>query len=173
MDILILYYIQNHFHNGFTDFIFPLITMLGNNGFIWILIGICLVCTKKYRMYGVMLLAALMLTHIVGEVILKQIIVRPRPFAAFPGHKLLIAAPGGYSFPSGHAASAFAAAFILRKADKRFGFPALFLALLIAFSRVFLFVHYPSDILTGAILGVLCAAFIFYLFKKTENLFKI
>lgn len=173
MDILILNYVQNHWHNAFTDFIFPLITLLGNSGFIWVLAGVCLICSKKYRLYGVMLLAALMLTHTVGEIILKQLVARPRPFVAFPGHRLLIAEPIGYSFPSGHAGSSFTAAFILRRANKKFGVPALLLAVLIAFSRVFLFVHYPSDILAGAILGVFCAFFICFLFKEDIKISKI
>ncbi|MBW7572521.1 phosphatase PAP2 family protein [Caproiciproducens faecalis] len=167
MDEFILIFIQNHFHNGFTDLFFPFITVLGNAGLIWVVSGLCLICTKKYRFYGVMLLAALVLTHTLGEGILKPLVARPRPFAVYSGYHLLIAAPRGYSFPSGHAGAAFAAAFVLGKANRRLGIPAFALAFLIAFSRVFLFVHYPSDILAGAILGVLSAGFICLLFKKT------
>ncbi len=166
-DFLILNFIQSHFHNGFTDFFFPAVTVLGNAGFIWVVAGICLICSKKYRPYGVMLLAALMLTHTVGEEILKPLIARPRPFSVICGYRLLIAAPHGYSFPSGHAGSSFAAAFILCRANRKFTVPSFSLALLISVSRVFLFVHYPSDVFAGAILGVLCASFICFLYKKT------
>ena len=166
MDISILYFIQNHFHCGFTDFIFPIITSLGNFGMIWIVTGFCLVITKKYRRYGVLLFIALALTYALGDLVIKPMIARPRPFMEFPGRILLITAPYSHSFPSGHAGSSFCAATILWRANRKLGVISYTLAVLIAFSRVFLFVHYPSDVLAGAILGVLCALLVIYLSKK-------
>ncbi len=166
MDLLILNFIQENCHNGFTDTIFPFITMMGDSGLIWVLIGIALAITKKYRKAALILFASLILTHIIGGLILKPIVARPRPFVTFPDVTLLINAPNEFSFPSGHAGSSFAAATILWKANRKFGIPALVLASLIAFSRVFLFVHYPMDIIVGAILGVLCALICWKLCKK-------
>lgn len=173
MDIIILNFIQNHFHNGFTDWIFPYITAIGDYGLIWVLAGLCLLVSKKYRRDGIILLAVLAVTHIIGEMAIKPLVARPRPFVTFPGHRLLIPPPSGFSFPSGHAASSFAAAFTLWKTNKNFGIPAFIMASLIAFSRVFLFVHYPSDILCGAILGVLISYFILVFLKNNEKTTKM
>lgn len=168
-DQIIINYIQNHFHNGFTDFIFPIITALGNAGVIWLVIGLCLVFTQKYRRYGVMIFIALALTYTLGDLVLKPMFARPRPYMDSPGRMLLINAPGSYSFPSGHAASSFSAATILWRMNRKFGLFCFILAALIALSRVFLFVHYPSDVLTGAVLGILCALFVLLLFENRKN----
>lgn len=74
--------------------------------------------------------------------------------------------PGSYSFPSGHSSSSFAAATILFLRHKKSGCAAFAAAALIAFSRVFLFVHYPTDILAGTLLGVLCALFVHFVYRK-------
>lgn len=177
MDIQIIQFVQAHFHNTYTDFIFSLLTSLGNSGVIWIAAAVLLLISKKYRRYGVLLLIALALTHVLGEYIIKPLVARPRPFADFPGHPLLIPPPAGFSFPSGHSASSFCAATVLWKTNRRFGPPALVLAILIAFSRVFLFVHYPSDVIAGAILGIICAflskmLLSGFLFAKKDTIYK-
>lgn len=164
MDINIIKYVQSHFHNRFTDFIFPLLSRIGNAGAIWLFIALCLGCKKETRGFALMLFFSLALAHILSQ-ILKPIIGRSRPFVDFPCSRLLIHTPGGYSCPSGHSASSFAAATILWIADKRLGIIAVILASLIAFSRVFLFVHYPSDTIAGSLLGVLCAILIIYLYR--------
>ena len=166
VDITIINFIQNHFHCGFTDYVFPMITALGDFGAIWIGIGLCLVITKKYRRYGIFLFAALALTYVLGDLVMKPIVARPRPFVEFPGRLLLIPAPQDYSFPSGHAASSFSAATILWRANRKFGITGFILAGLIAFSRMFLFVHYPSDVLAGVVLGILCALLVTFLVEK-------
>lgn len=166
MDIALLNFVQEHLRSGFGDFFFPAVTCLGNYGLFWITAAAALLFSKKYRRFGAMLLAALALSHIVGEDLIKPLAARPRPFVLFPGHPLLIAAPAGFSFPSGHAASGFCAAFILWKANRHFGLSALILAALIAFSRIYLFVHYPADVLAGAVLGVICALFTVKFFEK-------
>lgn len=164
MDVRIISYVQTHWHNRFTDFIFPLFSRIGNAGAVWLTIVFCLACRRQTRGFAFMLFFALALAHIVSQ-ILKPIIGRPRPFVTYPGTSLLIHTPGGYSCPSGHSASSFAAATILWIFNGRLGWAALALALLIAFSRVFLFVHYPSDTLAGSLLGILCAIIVLYLYK--------
>lgn len=175
MDILILNFVQSRCHNGFTDFLFPLITALGNGGAVWVVAGVCLAASKKYRRYGMMLLVSLGMTFLIINVILQPLVARPRPFQQFPGHILLIAAPHSYSFPSGHAGSSFSSAMILLRMDRRIGIPCFVFAALVAFSRVFLFVHYPSDILAGAFIGVLSALLVIKLLKiyKTNHVKRI
>ncbi len=171
MDYQILNFIQNNFHNGFTDFLFPIITSMGNAGTVWLIIGVCLVATKKYRRYGILLFVTLAITYSLGEFVIKPIVARPRPFTEFPGRvALLIPPPRGYSFPSGHAGSSFSAAVVLCHINRKFGIPALILAFLIAFSRVFLFVHYPSDVLCGALLGIICAFSTVFAFRRLQIL---
>ena len=104
------------------------------------------------------MLGAMLLGLLIGEVTIKNIVCRPRPFQELSRDiQLLIPPPSGWSFPSGHSCASFAAATAIFLRDKRWGTGALLLAALIAFSRVFLFVHYPTDVLAGSALGVACA----------------
>jgi len=156
MDVRIISYVQAHCHNRFTDFIFPLLSRMGNAGAVWLAAAALLGYEKQTRDFAFILFFSLALSHVISQ-ILKPIIGRPRPFVANPGVPLLIHTPGGYSCPSGHSSSSFAAATVICLYNNHFGAAAFTLALLIAFSRVFLFVHYPSDTLAGSLLGVLCA----------------
>ena len=172
MDLSILYFIKEHFHNGFTDPLFTGVTYLGEIGAIWVVIGLLLCLKKQYRTSGILLLAALLCTFLLGDCLLKNLVQRPRPFQEIPT-TLLIAPPAGFSFPSGHSSSSFAAAFILYRTKKIWGVAAFLLAVLIAFSRLFLFVHYPSDVLTGALLGLLTGWLIWKFGKsRVENRIK-
>lgn len=163
MDLAILNYVQEHCHNRFTDFLFTLLSRIGNAGAVWILAAVFLGRQRETRHFAFMLFFSIAFAHLISQ-ILKPVIARPRPFMAHPGRPLLIHTPGGYSCPSGHSASSFAAATILCIASRNLGMAAIFLAIAIAFSRIFLFVHYPSDTLIGAILGVLSSFFIMYLY---------
>lgn len=156
IDNAILYFIQDHLSAPLLDKFFPLITHLGDAGIIWILFTVILLFSKKYRKYGVMMAISLAFSVLLGNVLLKPLVARPRPFVMDPSVSLLIAKPSGFSFPSGHAMASFAAASVFFAANRKFGWGALTLAVLIAFSRLYLFVHYPSDVLAGAALGLLC-----------------
>lgn len=164
MDVRIIRYVQTHCHNRVTDLIFPLLSRIGNAGAVWLTAAIFLGYNRHTRSFALMLFFSMVLAHIISQ-ILKPIIGRPRPFVQSPGVRLLIHTPGGYSCPSGHSASSFAAATVIWLFSSRFGTAALILAVLIAFSRVFLFVHYPSDTILGSLLGVLCAFIVIYLYK--------
>lgn len=154
----VMAFIQQRFHNPVTDAVFPLITYLGELGACWIFLSLVLLFMKKYRRAGVLMLAAMLLGALLGEGLLKHLLCRPRPFQYYGmACPLLIDPPSGFSFPSGHSCASFAAATALFLRHKREGALAYLLAGMIAFSRVFLFVHFPSDILAGALLGVLCA----------------
>lgn len=154
MDQAILQFIQEHLRNGWSDAFFTAITFLGDSGIIWIAFSLCLVCSKTYRRQGLVLLAVLAITFLVGDVVLKNWIQRPRPFQEMPV-ELLIPPPESFSFPSGHTSSSFAAASVIYRIRKSWGIAAFILAVLIGFSRLFLFVHYPTDVLAGAVLGLL------------------
>ena len=154
-DFWILDFIRAHISCAFLDAVMPVITNLNNHGEIWIFVGIILLLTKKYRKYGVYLLVGLLIGLLLGNGVLKNLIARPRPFSFRPEVSLIILPPGSFSFPSGHTLSSFIAAFILLRADKRFGVGGMILATLIAFSRLYLYVHFLTDIL-GAILLAFC-----------------
>lgn len=157
-DNSILYYIYENWHNAFTNGLFVAISSISNGGFIWIALGIAMLFSRKWRPTGIIMLLSLGLSAVIGSVILKNIFCRLRPFVADPSLEMLIGLPGGYySFPSGHstAAGAGAAAVFLR--HKGYGAAAVAYALLVALSRVFLVVHYPTDVLCGLALGALCS----------------
>lgn len=158
-DHAILWAIHSHVHTRFLDMIMPFITALGDGGVFWIALSLVLLIPKKTRRTGAAMAVAMLLGLIIGNGIIKNVVMRTRPFdisaAIVPREKLLIAAPTDYSFPSGHTLASFEAATALFKDHSVYGFLAYVLAILIAFSRLYLQVHYPSDVLGGAILGFL------------------
>ena len=153
-DWTILHWIQNTLVCPAMDFLMPKITLLGNGGAVWILAAVDLLATKKYRKYGAFLLAGLAIGVLIGNLTLKPLVARPRPCWLDESVQLLIANPTDYSFPSGHTLSSVIGATVLTKANRKFGLAAIPLAALIAFSRLYLYVHFPTDILAAAVLGV-------------------
>lgn len=166
MELNILDFIQNNMTSPLMNSIMMFFTTLGNVGIIWIITGATLLCFKKYRYWGAMILVALIFTFVIDEVVLKNLIDRPRPFVVNTDITLLIPEPSGSSFPSGHAATSFACAYVIFKCNKKMGIIALSVAAVIAFSRIYLYVHYPSDILVGAILGLICGEIVYIAFTK-------
>lgn len=168
IDFGILDFIQNNFKSEFLDYIMAFLSYIGEAGIIWIVSSIVMLFFKKTRAMGAMSLCAMAIGYLIGEVGLKNIICRPRPFMQNPDVVLNISPPSGYSFPSGHSCSSFAAATVMLVRDKRFGIPALILVFLIAFSRLYNYVHFPSDVVCGIILGIICAVVVLVVFKKTK-----
>lgn len=166
IDNFILICIKNNMNSHIMDKAMTAITYLGNGGAVWILIAVLLIINKKYRKIGFIVLAALILSEVLGDVILKNVFQRIRPSANIPAANLLISKPLSYSFPSGHSASSFAAAGVLAKYFKKHAFVFLSLASLIAFSRLYLYVHYPTDVLAGVILGLICSKTVIHIFKR-------
>lgn len=171
MDIKILLYINQFFHNAFMDKFMIFMSTIGNLGMVWIAIAAVLIITKKYRKTGFMLLGAVILTAILGEGILKHLVRRGRPFQVMEVSNMLIQKPMSYSFPSGHTSSSFAAAGVLSKEFKKYGPVFWIAAVLIAYSRMYLYVHFPSDVLGGAILGLVSAFMIRYFFRYLKDNF--
>lgn len=166
LDLSILIYIQDHIKNDILDPLMIMFTTIGDFGILWILTGTILIFTKKYRKEGFLTLAVLLVGAIIGDLALKHLFQRERPFVVLPSIPLLISAPQSYSFPSGHTLSSFAAAFVLIDRFYKYKILILFTAFCISFSRLYLFVHYPTDILVGAILGYLCAATVLSLSRQ-------
>ena len=132
------------------------ISRLGNAGMIWILFTCLLLMIPRTRRWGAALAAALCLDAIICNILLKPMVCRIRPCDVNQTVQLLIARPADYSFPSGHTGAAFAVASVMFIGmPKQIGIPALLVATLIGFSRIYLGVHFPTDVLGGVIVGCL------------------
>lgn len=158
--------IQEHLRVPFLDIIMPFITKLGNCGFIWIMLGIILLFPKRTRRGAVDMFLCLALAFIFNDLVLKPLIARARPFNVISELTILVTAPNSYSFPSGHTNAGFAAAFALTRAFGKKGAWAYVLAILIAVSRCYVGVHYPTDVLAGMAVGTLAAAIAYWLSRK-------
>lgn len=151
------------------DSFFIFITQLGNAGIIWLLLIGILLLNKKTRWFGWLCLIGILSEYFINDMVIKNIIARNRPFIQ-KNLDILIKAPSGYSMPSGHSASSFlmAGMFIFNKQKGRYF--VLILAALIAYSRVYLNVHYVSDILVGALVGLVIAWIITQKYRTSNNL---
>lgn len=156
-ELSILDRIQEHLQCAFLDWFAPLITKLGDAGIFWILVAITLLFFKKTRKTGLMMGAALLMGVLVGNLTLKPLVARIRPYDINTGVALLVERLHDYSFPSGHTLASFESAVVLFIRDKRMGIPAMVIAVLVALSRLYLYVHYPTDVLAGVLLGTLFA----------------
>ena len=156
-EIQILDWIQNCLRTPLGDKIFPALTSFSNNGEIWIALGVILLIFKKTRKIGIMVLLALLLDLIFCNYLLKPLIARERPYVVNPAVELIAKAPSSYSFPSGHTAVSFSGAMplVFGKAKKWLWIPAVVFASVTAFSRLYLYMHYPTDILGGIALGAI------------------
>ena len=172
-DSSILLFIQDNMHGPIMDKVMVLSTYLGNGGIIWIVIAMVLIINKKYRRIGLMAMAALILSTILGEGIIKHVVQRIRPSANILEANLLITKPLSYSFPSGHTMSSFAVAGVLAKHLRSYALEFLSLASLIAFSRLYLYIHYPTDVLAGIVLGLTCSGIIICIFNRVQHNNKI
>ncbi len=153
LDFSVLNFINGNFKCRFLDIIMPVITLLGDKGLFYIFISLILLLIKRTRSTGVSLSLSLIIGLIVCNLIIKPSVHRIRPFV---GNEitLLINAPTDYSFPSGHTTAAFEAATVMLYNNKKVGVAFLALAALIAFSRLYLYVHFPTDVLAGIVIGV-------------------
>ncbi len=168
-DWKILEEIQNIFKSDFMDWLMPRISMLGDEGLIWILFGLILIISKEYRKQGLLVWIGLLLGLFFGNLIVKNVIARPRPYTLNPNIQLLIPELSDYSFPSGHTLSSTIAATIITLINKKFGWVVIPLALFIAFSRLYLQVHYPTDIIGGIVMGLIIGSLTYLVGIKIIN----
>lgn len=143
-------------HTPVLNKLMVLITTTGNYGYIWFAISIPLIIINRTRLTGLTMILAMLITGLAGEITIKHIVARVRPCNREFGKDLLIKHPAHYSFPSGHTASSFAVSMVMLHMLPVLFVPVLIYAMLMAFSRIYLLVHYPTDIIAGAVLGVIC-----------------
>ena len=184
-DLSVFQWIQS-IQNEFFDALMVGITTLGNGGAVFIAIGLALLFTKKYRKAGLAVLVALLVMLLCNDLFLKEFFARPRPFNLFETnpekyafwgkgyiYPELISKPTSFSFPSGHTASAFAAASALLWHNRKFGIPTTIFAALMGFSRIYVEVHYCTDVIAGVVSGVICAfvavVIVKYLFSVVDK----
>ena len=183
-DLPILDWIQANLQSGFMDTIWPIITLFGDAGIFWMIWATLLLFIPKYRRTGLGMWFALALGLLICNITLKPIVGRMRPYDfqikelgktwndILAGGELLVELPHDFSFPSGHTIASFEAATVLLINSPAMGIPAMILAVLIAFSRMYLYVHYPTDVIFSIFAGILFA-FIGNILAKKVPLEKI
>ncbi len=151
---------------GWLDKIMVFFSTIGNSGAVWIILALVLLASKKYRKTGILLAITLLLGLVVSNVFLKNIIARPRPCWVNTDITLLVKNPTDYSFPSGHTQAGFAAVFVLWFEKNKFWRGVLILASVIAFSRLYLYVHFPTDVLGGIVIAFILSYTVCGIYKK-------
>lgn len=159
LDQNILLFIQDYIRQDWMNWFWKGITYLGSGGIFWIVLTILLLIPKRTRKVGIASAIALILAGAVTNLVIKDLVARIRPYEVVEGLQRLIEKPMGYSFPSGHTSASFAAAYAIchytpSVIPKKWGVAAMIMATLIAFSRLYLGVHYPTDVLGGLLIGL-------------------
>lgn len=167
-DFSVLDGIQSHLKCNFLDILMPFVSNVGG-GFIWAVLGLIMLFIKKQRINGFTLLAALVITVLATEFLIKPIFMRERPFIQNGDFALLVSEPFGSSFPSAHTSTAFASAVQLFRINRKSGIIAVVFAAVTGFSRLYLYVHFPTDVLVGAALGTLMGLAVLALSRKIMN----
>ena len=168
IELSVLDWIQT-LHTPFLDKIMVFITRLGDAGIIWIVLSIVLLLIPKTRKSGAVMVVALVVDVLLCNIVLKNLVARTRPYDVNTGVHLLVAKLHDYSFPSGHTAASFASVTALYLAgERKLWKPALVLACLIAVSRLYLYVHYPTDVLGGMVFGILAGFAGYWIVKLLE-----
>lgn len=168
LDLCIINFIES-IRTPFLNATMPICSFLGDHGLFWIVLGLVLVIVKATRKAGIITLLALLIGLVSGEFILKNVFCRLRPFMIFDFLDTIIKAPMSYSFPSGHTTSSFAAATSIALLGRKPAILAFSAASLIAFSRIYLSVHYLTDILGGIALGIASAFAARWIYKKADS----
>ncbi len=157
MDSSILLWIQETVRNPILNPVFTFITHLGDAGMIWVLMTGVFLVFPKTRKIGVCCFFALLTMYIVNNLIIKNAVARIRPYDVMEELEILVKRQVDFSFPSGHTSAGVAATFVICRMvkTKKYWIPVILLAVLIGLSRLYVGVHYPTDVLGGAILGLL------------------
>ncbi len=167
IDSSILLWIQSNLRADWLTPIMTFITSLGNNAYFWIATILILFCFKKTRKVAIVAAVSMGVCFLINNGILKTLVDRTRPYDAVNGLVPLVERMHDSSFPSGHTSISFSVAMIYYfMLDKRIGIASLVLATLIGFSRLYVGVHYPTDVLAGCIVGIGSACLVWYVYKK-------
>ncbi len=170
LDGAILLWLQNYIRSEILTPFFVAVTRLGDKGRIWIIVSIILLISKKTRKVGILTAFALISANILNNIILKGIFERIRPYEVVEGLSSVIGNMKSSSFPSGHTASSFAAAAVLYiHLPRRCGILFVILAGMIGFSRMYLGVHYPSDVIVGALTGIISGMMVMFLHHRISG----
>ena len=156
LGVKLFYNFQHSLNSTLLNRILIFFTNLGDHGFIWIVITLILILNKKYRKIGYLAAISLIINAIIVNILLKNIVHRPRPFTEISDIILLIKAPTDFSFPSGHTSASFTMVYVFYKHLKKYFPIVLITSIIIAFSRLYLTVHFPSDVLAGLLIGLFC-----------------
>ncbi|MBQ8109930.1 MAG: phosphatase PAP2 family protein [Clostridia bacterium] len=171
-DSSILLWIQDSLRTDFLSPIVKVITHLGDKGIFWIAVTLALLCFRKTRRLGVMCLVSMVIGLVVTNLVIKNWVARIRPYEVIPGLNCIVGLAKDYSFPSGHTTNSLACAWVLfRRAPKKWGVSALVLAILISLSRLYVGIHYPTDVIGGAVIGICSACLALWLAPKLEKKF--
>lgn len=168
-EIGILDFIRETFSTRFLDVFFSTITRFADHGIGWIIVAILLIAFKKTRKMGISMGLALLIGYITGNMFLKNVIGRVRPYDFAGNVDLLVDRLSDFSFPSGHTLCSFEGAFAVFIRNKKWGIAAIVFAILIALSRLYLYVHYPSDVLVGALMGIAIAYLASFIVDKAAK----
>ena len=160
--------IQKYFSGNFMDNIMPKISSLWNAGLIWIIFTIVMLLFKNTRKYGYTCGLSLIIMHFTSNIFIKNIVCRLRPFQIRDYINLIINPPLDSSYPSGHTYASFAFATALLCCNKKLGIPAIILACMISFSRLYLYVHFPTDVLASIILGIATGILSYYIVNNKK-----
>lgn len=163
----ILLWIQEYLRMDFLTPFVTFITHLGDHGWFWIACAVVCLVVSKTRKLGITMSVSMLLNMLATNIFLKNIVARTRPYIAVDGLHRIIEAQSDYSFPSGHTACSFAAAVIVfLMCPRKVGVPTLVLAFLIALSRLYVGVHFPTDVLGGAVIGTAAAFLAYWICKR-------
>lgn len=170
LDGNILLFIQEYIRQDWMEGVWKFITSLGDSGWFWIAVSIILLIPKRTRIVGAAGLLALLLGALVTNVMLKNLVARIRPYEVVDGLQRLIERQHDFSFPSGHTCASFAVAMVHYKLlPKVWGIASIVLAALISFSRLYVGVHYPSDVLVGMLVGIIAALVAMQIIKRVTK----
>ena len=172
-DSSILLWIQDNVRSDFLTPIMKVITHLGDKGILWILVTLALLWYYKTRKLGVRCMVSMVIGLVITNLILKNWVARIRPYELIQGLECIVKKADDYSFPSGHTTNSLACAWVIfRRAPKKWGVPALILAILISLSRLYVGIHYPTDVLGGVVIGIGSACLSLALVPKLEKRFR-
>lgn len=172
MEADFLLWIQNSVRAGWLTPPMQLFSLMGDKGIFWIAVTLLLLSFKRTRRLGAYCAVSIAVTFLLVNGVVKPLVARPRPYDLFPALEpgLLVNPEHDYSFPSGHSANSFAAAWILfRMTKKRYGIPAITLASLMALSRLYVSVHYPTDVIFGILIAIAVAELTLHVLPKVER----
>ena len=171
LDAFWLLFIQDHLRNGLLTPLMVVVTMLGNKGIIWMVLIALLLWRRRTRWVGALAAVSFLVNAGLAELIIKHAVMRPRPFLTIPELQTLVAQPLTYSFPSVHTVSSFSVAFIVwRSSLRKWRRPVMALACLMACSRLYVGVHYPSDVAAGLLLAWVGRSFVWRLGRRAVRL---